>query len=392
MKKIFSLLLFLLASITVLAQDKEVTPSRNIHIVNDLGRGLEMESSIHYWDEGPLSLNMFSVRKDKYPMILNLEYGIHWDIERFKIGNTTISAPTTRTLMNPFSSWIHPDYKNDNTLLYLQTCFDYVELCRRRAQWDLKKGSSFDLRSVTGFHLDVADSFLAEMKEATSQGQDEEEVKNYSEAIRQELEKTPEARFDDLVIDPKGFGCGMHVGIGSEIYTGILPQYVTPMTGLLFGFDLVYNRFNIFMGGLLGWGGRLKRDIVLDGYQWNAGEKMKGGNMELSVGYSVYNTQWWRLTPFAGIGVGFIDYPINYVNPDKDSDEISGFRYQAGINADFKIHRLIEYTDRGTTYGVTETMVRARIYAAHNNFAYPAPAWSINFGLCINVLGVILKH
>ena len=103
MKKISSLLLFLLVSITVLAQDKEVTPSRNIHVVNDLGRGLEMESSIHYWDEGPLSLNMFSVRKDKYPMILDLEYGIHWDIERFKIGNTTISAPTTRTLMNPFS-------------------------------------------------------------------------------------------------------------------------------------------------------------------------------------------------------------------------------------------------------------------------------------------------
>ena len=382
MKRILTVLAILFATTFLYGQNSGVR----------LDNSVTMEESIHYWDEGPLSLSDFSARKDKYPMVLDLEYGIHWGMERTKIGNTTISAPSTRTFMNPFSSWVHPDYKNDNTLLYLQTCFDYVELCRRRAQWDLKKGSSFDLRSVTKFHLDVADSYLAEMKDATSQGQDEAAVKQYSEDIRQELEKTPEAVYDDLVIDPKGFGCGMHVGVGTEIYTGVLPQYVTPMTGLLFGFDLVYSRFNVFLGGLLGWGGRLKQDLALDGYQWDAGEKMTGGNMELSVGYSVYNTQWWRLTPFAGIGVGFIDYPFNYVDPNRKSDEIAGFRYQAGINADFKFHRLIEYTEWGTTFGTSEFVARARLYAAHNNFAFPAPAWSINLGLCVNVLAIIVKH
>ena len=111
--------------------------------------------------------------------------------------------------------------------------------------------------------------------------------------------------------------------------------------------------------------------------------------MEASLGYTIYDSQWWRLVPFAGIGVGFIDYPSHPVNPDKKTDEISGFRFQTGLSTDFKFYRVVEYLPMAG--GLTEFTVRARLYAAHTAFPAPAPAWTINFGLSANMLAWILK-
>ena len=189
---------------------------------------------------------------------------------------------------------------------------------------------------------------------------------------------------------PRGFGMGMHWGIGSEFYTGPIADYVTPVAGVDFGFDFCYNRINLYLGGLLGWGGCFKLPIPRDGYQWNAGERMKGGNIEVSLGYTVWDSQWWKVAPFAGIGVGFIDYPSHPADPDKNTDEISGFRYQAGISADLKFHRVVDYVQ--ALEGLSELSVRSRLYVARTAFPSPAPSWSVNLGLSVNMLGWILKR
>ena len=116
---------------------------------------------------------------------------------------------------------------------------------------------------------------------------------------------------------------------------------------------------------------------------------MKGGNIEASLGYTVFDSQWWKVAPFAGIGVGFIDYPSHPGNPDKKSDEISGFRYQAGISADLKFSRVVDYVQ--ALEGLSETSVRSRLYVAHTAFPRPAPSWTVNFGLSVNMLGWIVK-
>ena len=203
------------------------------------------------------------------------------------------------------------------------------------------------------------------------------------------LAQIEEAQSNDMRFYPRGFGMGMHWGIGSEFYTGPIADYVTPVAGVDFGFDFCYNRINLYLGGLLGWGGRFKLPIPRDGYQWNAGERMKGGNIEVSLGYTVLDSQWWKVAPFAGIGVGFIDYPSHPADPDKNTDEISGFRYQAGISTDLKFHRVVDYVQ--ALEGLSELSVRSRLYVAHTAFPSPAPSWSVNLGLSVNMLGWILK-
>ena len=351
--------------------------------------GLTMDERVRYWDEGPLTYANLSSRKSEWPKISEFQYNIFWTTKDWKTGNTRFRAPYSRTYMNPFASWVHPDYHTEEMLQYFQTGFDYVEICRRRAMREMMNGSAFGQGNIMRFHLAVADSFMAKMKDETEQGQDAVAVQDYARRVKAELEQTEEVLFDDLRIDPRGFGMGMHWGIGSEFYTRPLADYVTPIAGIDFGFDFCFSRVNLFLGGLLGFGGRYKQDIPRNGYQWKTGERMKGGNIEVSLGYTVFDSQWWKVVPFAGIGVGFIDYPSNPGNPDKQSDEISGFRYQAGISADLKFYRIVDYVQ--ALEGLSEFSVRSRLYVAHTTFPTPAPSWTINFGLSVNMLGWILK-
>ena len=359
----------------------------------DLGQsqnvGLTMDDAIRYWDEGPLTYADLSSRKSEWPRISEFQYNISWTTKDWKTGNTRFRVPFSRSYMNPYSSWVHPVHRTEEMLQYIQTGFDYVEICRRRAMKDIMHKSSFGLGSVMNFHLDVADSFMAKMKDDTNQGQDVAAVQDYARRVSAELAQTEEVQYNDMRIDPHGFGMGMHCGIGSEFYVGPMADYVTPIAGIDFGFDFCFSRVNLYLGGLLGWGGRYKRPIPRDGYQWNAGERMTGGNIEASLGYTVFDSQWWKVVPFAGIGVGYIDYPSHPADPNKNTDEISGFRYQAGISADLKFYRIVDYVQ--SLEGLSEFSLRARLYVAHTSFPSPAPSWTVNFGISANMLGWILK-
>ena len=195
---------------------------------------ITMDSLVRYWDQGPLSYSDLSARSSELPTVSEFQYGISWTTKEDKIGNTTIRVPHTRTYMNPFSSWVHPDFRTDAMLQYIQTGFDYVEICRRRAMKD-QRSSSFGTESVMKFHLDVADSFLAKMKDETDQGLDTAAVRDYAARVRQELEHTEDFHYSDMKVYPRGFGIGMHCGIGSEFYSGTLSDYVWPLVGFDFG-------------------------------------------------------------------------------------------------------------------------------------------------------------
>ncbi len=351
--------------------------------------GLTMDETVRYWDEGPLTYADLSVRKSDLPKISAFQFSISLTTKEWKTGNTRFRAPFSRSYMNPYASWVHPDFRTDAVLQYIQTGFDYVEICRRRAMQDFMQGSTFSQGSVMRFHLDVADSFMAKLKDETQQGEDAAAVQDYARRVKAELAETKDVQYNDLRIYPRGFGLGMHWGIGSEFYTGPLADYVTPIAGIDFGLDFCFSRVNLYLSGLLGWGGRYKQAIARDGYQWAAGERMKGGNVEASLGYTVFDSQCWKVAPFAGIGVGVIDYPSSPANSGKKSDEISGFRYQAGIAADLKFYRVVDYVH--AMEDLSEFSVRSRLYVAHTAFPTPAPSWTINFGISVNMLGWILK-
>lgn len=342
-----------------------------------------------YWDEGPLVLSDFSYRRDDPMEVMGFEYGVELGMKEWKKGNTKFRAPVCRSYMDPLGSWVNPDYVDQTGLRYLQSYFDCVELYSRYAQRDLFEKSYFNPHNVVRTQMGIADKMLSQMGQDTDGGQNVEAVEQYGELIRTELAKTDNLLPTDMKCYPQGWGIGMHLGASTELYTGEICDYVTPITGIDFGFDIPIWRFNIFAGFVLGWGGHYKQDIPRDGYQWNAGERMMGGNCELSLGFTALDSPWWRVIPFAGIGKGFLDYPTHPVDPEQDSDEIGGFRYLAGLSTDFKFFRLVEFGPAKD--GLSELSVRARVFVAHTAFPEPAPAWSLNFGLSVNMLAWMMR-
>lgn len=393
-KLIISVAALILSSLFLYAQSPEDRKWNLLDDPVDLNLSSNLDGWLRYWDEGPITFKDIQILNGEWPKISEFECGIQWNaFEQIgRIGNTIVRGPSARTFMNPYASWAQQNYQTPDMLLYFQTGFDYMEICRRRAIKEFISTSNSGMEGIMNQYSYIANSFISQMKNGTNQGRDIEAVRYYSELVKSALSKTDDVLFDDLKTEPRGFGLGVNIGVGSEFFLGDFASYLTPIFGLDLSFDFVYRRFSLFLDGLLGWGGKYKKDIPLDGYQWEAGKNVTGGHIEASLGYTLFNSQTWRISPFVGVGVGFIDYPEYSgipANPKKNSDEIAGFRFQAGISADYKYLRILEYLP--FYYGVSDFAVRGRLFVARTNFPSPAPAWSINLGIGVNFLAVLQK-
>ncbi|MBO7523655.1 MAG: hypothetical protein J6T30_07380, partial [Bacteroidales bacterium] len=152
------------------------------------------------------------------------------------------------------------------------------------------------------------------------------------------------------------------------------------------------DRFNISVECLYK-AGNVKKDFYHKNELWEKGEFLTGGDFDLIFGYVLFDNDWFRITPFAGIGAAFYDYqPEAWKEVEKKADEMAGFRQIAGISADIKLFRRLDktyvspYFKGAHIYGnYTEVTLQPRFYVAHATFPGLPQAWSINFGVNINM-------
>ena len=341
------------------------------------------------WGDGPLTLDDFDTSTLYLPEVAYLGYTIGWEYSKRKEGNTLISFPAFKAYMNPRAAWIHPDYRTDLTLKYLQTGFDYLELCKRKAQQEYFDGNYYNPDDVINLYEDAAEGFIEQFKAESRHGQDSAAVGAYSNWVKDELAKTPDAFHIDLRDYHDVFHLGLSISAGSEAFLGECNSYVTPMAGAGFGLDFGINRLALMLDGMLALGSGLKQDLTWMGNSWNSGDRMGTGHIQASFGYACYKSLSWRIVPFAGIGVGLFD---NYFA--KENKEIAGFRFQAGVCADYIIMRQFDYKVYKPLFGneLSELSLRAKFFFARTSFPAPAPAWSVNFGIGIALDGRYLKR
>ena len=335
--------------------------------------GLKMDSSVRYWDEGPLSLSDFPKMQESWQRRYHFNYGYDLSTTEQKVGNTRINLPVSRTFMNRFSSWVHSDYATPQMLQYLQTIFDYTELYRRRGATDNR-----------------LDEFLEKLDDYTDYGQDSARVQVFSNLVKEELAHTVDPTSGDLEIYPEGFGLGIYGGVGYESYYGPASSYLGPMVGPTLGFEFAFSRVLLTCGMQYNPAVRLNQDIRHKGITWPAGEKVPVGNLEFSLGYSIYDSQWWKITPFAGIGAGFLE--LHQEDDDTLKDEIYGFRFQAGITTDLKCRRIISPSGSFLRDPLEEYSFRFKFYVARTDFPVLGANWSVNFSIAFDGIGWRLKR
>ena len=354
----------------------------------------DFDSTIKRWNDGPLTWDDFTVYSGGYPTVSYLDYNWHAHKVTTKTGNLKVTRMQTECYMSPVSSWVNPNHKDPYTLLYQQTAFNYVELCRRQLQKELDfndKGNSAS--ELNQFYYSKADRFILRLHEETDQGQDTSMVRFYDVQVREELDEFPKES-DIPVFQKKDWGLGLLCGYGNEFRLGSAADFVLPKHGIYAGFSVSYKNVYLTLTGLSAFGGKNPKEITHNGDVWPAGAKQKGGVFGIDLSVPVIDGTWVKLAPFVGTGVGYIETVIGKDEKGKDKTYwMNGLRFSAGMSLDIKYKRWLDLSGHDLYYamsvrtdkGYSESSIRFLAYVAHTNFAQPiGPSWSINFGLAFN--------
>ena len=356
----------------------------------------DFDSAIKRWSDGPLTWDDFSSYSGGYPIISSLEYSWRGQQASFKTGNLKVLRTQTELYMNPIASWVNPDYKNPETLLYQQVAFDNAELCRRQLQIELDNNTKgHSVSELSQFYYSKADRFITRLREETDQGRDTAMVRFFDAQVKEQLEALP-VEGQEPAFQKVNWGIGMHFGYGNEFRLGSAANYLRPLHGIHWGFDVSIKKVNIYWHMLLAQGGKTRQDFQHDGALWQAGKRQSGGTMDFDLAVPVIDGPWIKLSPFAGAGFGFVDTVIGQDENGKNvTDGIGGLRLVAGVSVDIKYLRVLDLTGNpvfyygayvGNSNGYRENSIRLLAYAARTNTDAPlGPSWSLNFGLAYNI-------
>ena len=342
------------------------------------------DRSFRNWDEGPVRWDEFQVRHtpDDAKFVSNLYCSIEKDVNKEWIGNFKIPVLTTITKMNKLSSWYDPDKCTDWTLRYEQTRFDMLEVLRRRMQNSFNR--NFMEQNLEAYYEQLISSTMAAFDMESNYGTDTLVVLRYEEQYRNELDTMRMEPVQEPVFQTKDWGASLNIGIGFEKYGSPMSKGVTSATGIQWGFGMLYKKMTFDFQCLLAWSGYLQCDnFYYDSkydYSWTKDKKVSAGNINLNGGYRVFDNSNLSLTPFAGIGVSFVDQdsdtPRQNNNKAFESSEIHGFRTQAGLSLDWKIRRNINANLYVADY--TETKIRFAVTGARTNFQGMGATYSLN--------------
>lgn len=368
-------------------------------VLGTLTLSAQTDLSYKEWSDGPLASEDFSKRRGTGDMVGQIYTGIEVQASDWKKvnWNTRVKRVESKTVFDPIRSWIRTDTLTDQGLRYGQLIFDATEVTRRQMQNHLS-GDQYapDYINIIRRYSDITAARVDEIERITDEGRNLSEIENEEKVIAQELAEISENEFNIPDYTLRKFAIGMYGGIATQIHPGEYSSYFTPSVSFDWGFDIGIGKSEIQWDLLMGGGSKLLRDIPGDDIgTWKAGNKLYGGEITFLYAYSIYDGDVFKISPFAGFGVGFIDYN----NPDRNAeilkDEIAGPRWLGGLSVELKYLRslyLVGDAVWSSIYGgLNEHSLRLKVYVAHTAYSNGMSPYSLNVSLCCNLLSKYMK-
>ena len=357
------------------------------------------EDSYKSWSDGPLTQEDFTSRhlaSTLQDVAGELKWTITFKPVTDKIGNLRYSHFSTETRMDKLRSWMDPDHFLPWSLDYFQSEFDMVETYRRKLQAEMNS-NPLDVKDIQDYYDRMLTSAGEALQQETNLGRDATAVARYSVKYKEELAALPE---DDQVSEPEFckslLGEHIYFGYLCEIYGAPVSSGVGPAHGLNMG--LAYPIRNVYLGLDMSMGrpGALKQDGFYHDdkidYDWRKGVKCNAGQINLLIGYNIWDRPRIALRPIGGIGVSFLDQHSDIKNGNNSfvNSETSGLRLQAGMEIAWKLWRTLGITTAGGGY--SETCLVFKAYGAHTQFDGLGETWSLNLGVAWDWGAWLLKH
>lgn len=362
---------------------------------------LSAQTDLSYkeWSEGPLKTEDFSKRRSSGELIGQVYTGIQTyssDWEKVE-WNLRVKRLKSKTVFDPIRSWVRSDTLMDQAVRYGQLIFDATELTRRQMQNHLAATPhTIDSESVIGRYFALNEARTDEIERVTEEGRNLAELQLQERIIAEELAALPETSDEIPEYTLRKFAIGAYIGAASQFHFDDYSSYFTPAYGFLWGFNVGIGRSAIYWDMVLGGGSRLLKPIPGDDIgTWYPGSKLLYGEGTFQYGYDIYDGDVFRFSPFAGVGVGFMDYNTPDSNAEVGMDEIAGLRLLAGLSFEIKYLRslyLLGDPVWSSVYGgINEHSLRLKVYVARTSYSNAMSPYSINCSLSFNLLSKYMK-
>lgn len=347
----------------------------------------EYEQTIRKWSDGPLTWNDFSEFSGESSLMSDLYYGWRGERKKYKKGNFRMSYTETYTYMNTEQSWVNPYGKSPSLLQYEQMVFDYAEICRRQYMQEMRNDTDnkYSSKELSDYYFNKIARYEAEVGPNCDYGRDSTMLNYYSEQVAEQLSTLPD--YSEPFLPKKNWAVGCDMGYAYEWFPGMTDPFFSNGEFFRMGFDVFYKKFRF------GFDIMAKPDVVnsTSFYNgevlWAEGLTRRYNHWEFNFGYTVYENDWFRLNPFAGVGTSrhFI-----VLGEDADGKEIrdnmNGLRFQAGICGDFKFYR-----DYSIYEEYSELALRFLAYGARTDIPGYGPLWSVNAGVSLYLFGWLFR-
>lgn len=326
------------------------------------------------WDEGELLWSDFRDTTCIKGVNSILKTDLWVEMEKRKSGNTRIYIPRAFAYIDRDRSNIKDAEKTQDLLRFYQAQFDLLELYRRKLQEELNEGmSELEMENTFRLYSQLYDEQLKNMTIETAKGQDKRKLEEWEIYLVKQLRAHPDPGIP--VIEPKNFGYGLNLGVGTAFPTGEISKFFTPAFQFNLGLDLAYKRAHLLLDMAIG-GAKNKSDMDIvyqKGTHTTTWEKGRGTNysqFSFALGYGVLNTKYFALTPFVG-GV-FSEYSklLDNDNDKRINVYMNDFNLLAGLNFDYKFSSLVSFVP-SAWFGhreMTTSSLRTRLYVSYGRY------------------------
>ena len=336
-------------------------------VVTALGQNGAESQNKRFWDAGALTWDDFRVEpryaalsRDSY-----LSWGMCTATDTVRTGNLTILRLTSRTYLDNATTWVRNGSQTDRLLRFHQMAFDHAEMLRRLFQLELdsvyRAGTDQEtihsLWQRKGAEFSAASTLLDSL---CAQGNDTVTTAEMERLTREALAQLDSASavLPDIRRWKSPWSIGIH--LLSLIPTTELRAYLRPLIGFGISFEKLYGRHWLGLEGNVASGSSL---AAFPEKNWGDHQPYDLTNWRAFYGYSICNSNYWRITPRIGAStIGVV--PKKRSNADVSSSGIHAVGPSAGMQIEYKTRRRLQlYPAAGGGCRYTESTIGCRIDA-----------------------------
>jgi len=334
------------------------------------------------WSKEKLTWNDFQGVAVNGDNVSKLKYVLSLETKKKEINDTIFNFTEASAYMDRNLSWVKKDQKNNQSLIYNQVIFNLVELHRRKLQLDLNQMNSiYESDLIFNQHFSNLNNEIAKFQKQSKKGNNLPTIEIWEVLINDKLKEYSNKSIKKFKNNKVGLG--MFIGLGSGIFTNSLKDHVTNnVINLTYGFDIAYKKHTLFLNGSLSFN-IVKKEFIVDDITWMKDKKTTLALIDVSYGYPIIDNSKLKLIPFAGLCIT----ELTSKNNEEDKDlKLVDYNLIFGLNADYKIKRIVNFTPSAFSGGkeYKETSIRVKLFANKVNYSNNLQGYSVNLSVGIS--------